>query len=82
MTPSNGARGVETCSDQVEAQLKQIRQQSHATPIPREFLVETYTSQGMSVPDANTYIECIKTQEALKMKLQTNKNLFNDGAHQ
>ena len=61
---------------QVEEQLKKIRQENQNEKI--EYRPITYTSQGMPLEDALTYIECLKTQDSLCEKL---KNKFNQTNH-
>ena len=60
---------------QVEDKLKLIREQTNSEPL--QYRIETYTSQGMGKADAQTYIECLKTQEQLCKRMEQNANQNN-----
>ena len=65
----------------IEDQLRQLRKDTSTAPI--EFRVETYVSQGMSESDAIIYIDCLKTQELLRLKLKnTQSKNSHDGIRQ
>jgi hypothetical protein len=63
--------------ENITEMLHQIRGQEDSLPV--EFMLDTYTSKGMSKEDAETYIKCLRTQEKLCQNLKPEHNQNNHG---
>ena len=70
----------------MDEQLKKIRNGgavcNQQQDIDDKYKIETYLANGLSNEEAESFIESIKTQDRLEMKMRSTKNPDHDGGPQ
>ena len=85
---TSGKTSLKEYFDYVDEQLKKVRNggavfnQNELKDIDDKYKIETYLANGLSNEEADSFIDSIKTQDRLEMKMSSTKNPDHEGGPQ